>query len=248
MVRVPTYSTYINMMNGALKNKQLVDQYSFQSITGLKSQTYSGYGMSAYSIVSLEAALTVNNNYMENNSILEVELNTINTSLESIQSTIKDFKSMLTSFSGSVSDTSTQKDPDKTGGEITFTSDNKADYLGRSITINGTTYTFAEDAIGNNIDISAATSAQDVMDALENKLPANDKFTFNGTTFSYPLYTVDNRSSILNANGVKTGTPKSESSALTGNLTPDYTGGEISFSSNDINDYLGKTLTVNGTT
>ena len=42
MVRVPTYSTYINMMNGALKNKQLVDQYSFQSITGLKSQTYSG--------------------------------------------------------------------------------------------------------------------------------------------------------------------------------------------------------------
>lgn len=91
MVRVPTYSTYINMMNGALKNKQLVDQYSFQSITGLKSQTYSGYGMSAYSIVSLEAALTVNNNYMENNSILEVELNTINTSLESIQSTIKDF-------------------------------------------------------------------------------------------------------------------------------------------------------------
>ncbi|MBP3417671.1 MAG: hypothetical protein J6L67_00935 [Alphaproteobacteria bacterium] len=248
MVRVPTYSTYINMMNGALKNKQLVDQYSFQSITGLKSQTYSGYGMSAYSIVSLEAALTVNNNYMENNSILEVELNTINTSLESIQSTIKDFKSMLTSFSGSVSDTSTQKDPDKTGGEITFTSDNKADYLGRSITINGTTYTFAEDAIGNNIDISAATSAQDVMDALENKLPANDKFTFNGTTFSYPLYTVDNTSSILNANGVKTGTPKSESSALTGNLTPDYTGGEISFSSNDINDYLGKTLTVNGTT
>lgn len=147
------------MMNGALKNKQLVDQYSFQSITGLKSQTYSGYGMSAYSIVSLEAALTVNNNYMENNSILEVELNTINTSLESIQSTIKDFKSMLTSFSGSVSDTSTQKDPDKTGGEITFTCDNKADYLGRSITINGTTYTFAEDAIGNNIDISAATSA-----------------------------------------------------------------------------------------
>ena len=52
MVRVPTYSTYINMMNGALKNKQLVDQYSFQSITGLKSQTYSGYGItSAYNIL-----------------------------------------------------------------------------------------------------------------------------------------------------------------------------------------------------
>lgn len=248
MVRVPTYSTYMSLMNGALKNKQLVDQYSFQSITGLKSQTYSGYGMSAYSIVSLEAALTVNNNYMDNNSILQVELNTLSNSLESVQSTINDFKSMLTSFSGSVSDTSTQKDPDKTGGEITFSSDNKADYLRKSITVNGTTYTFAEDGIGNNIDINGAASAQDVMDALEAKLPANPDFSFNGTTFSYPLYTVDNTSSILDANGVTTGTPKTESVALVGNLTPDYTGGEINFSSDNVNDYLGKTLTVNGVT
>lgn len=248
MVRIPTYSTYINMMNSTIKNKQLVDQYSFQTITGLKSQTYSGYGMSAYNIVSLEASLKVNNNYMDNNSIIGVEVNTMGSSLDSIQKTINDFKSMLTSFSGSVSDTSTQKDPDKTGGEITFTSNNKADYLGKSITIDGTTYTFADDAIGNNIDINAATSAQDVMDALENKLPANPKYTFNGTTFSYPLYTVDNASSILNANGVTTGTPKSESNATVANLTPDYTGGEIKFSSNNINDYMGKTLTINGTT
>ena len=248
MVRVPTYSTYMSLMNGALKNKQLVDQYSFQSITGLKAQTYSGYGMSAYSIVSLEAALTVNNNYMDNNSILQVELNTLSKSLESVQTTINDFKSMLTSFSGSVSDTSTQKDPDKTGGEITFSSDDKADYLGKSIIVNGTTYTFAEDGNGNNIDISGAASAQDVMDALEAKLPANPDFSFDGTTFSYPLYTVDNTSSIIDANGVTTGSPKSESTALVGNLTPDYTGGEISFSSDDINDYLGKTLTVNGVT
>ena len=34
-------------------------------------------------------------------------------------------------------------------------------------------YTFAEDGNGNNIDISGAASAQDVMDALEAKLPAN---------------------------------------------------------------------------
>lgn len=248
MVRVPTYATYMGMMNSTIKNKQLVDQYSFQSITGLKSQSYSGYGMSAYSIVSLEASLKINNNYMDNNAILDVELKSMGTSLDSIQKSINDFKAMLRSFSGSVSDTSTQKNPDKTGGEITFTSNNKADYLGKSITIDGTTYTFADDAIGNNIDISAATSAQDVMDALENKLPTNPDFKFNGTTFTYPLYTVDNTSSILNANGVTTGLPKSESNATVGNITPDYTGGEISFSSNNKADYLGKTLTVNGTT
>lgn len=248
MVRIPTYATYIGMMNQTIKNREQVDLYSFQSITGLKSQTYSGYGMSAYSIVSLEASLKVNNNYMDNNNILGVELNTMNTSLDSIQKTINDFKSKLTSFSGLISNSSTQKDPDKTGGEITFSSNNKNDYLGKSIIIDGTAYTFADDALGNNIDISAATSAQDVMDALENKLPANPKYEFNGTTFKYPLYTVDENSSLLKANGVTTGSPKTESNAASGNITPDYTGGELNFSSDNIADYMGKTLTINGTT
>ena len=58
-MRVPTYATYMNMANATLKNKSLVDLYSFQSITGLKSMNYSGYGMSASSIVSLEASLGV---------------------------------------------------------------------------------------------------------------------------------------------------------------------------------------------
>ena len=67
MTRIPTYATYINMMNQTIRNKETFDLYNFQSITGLKSQSYSGYGMSAYSIVSLEASLTVTNNFMENN-------------------------------------------------------------------------------------------------------------------------------------------------------------------------------------
>ena len=52
-MRVPTYATYLNMTNATIANKNLVDLYSFQSITGLKAQNYSGYGMSASSIVSL---------------------------------------------------------------------------------------------------------------------------------------------------------------------------------------------------
>ena len=50
-MRVPTYATYLNMTNATIANKNLVDLYSFQSITGLKAQNYSGYGMSASSIV-----------------------------------------------------------------------------------------------------------------------------------------------------------------------------------------------------
>ena len=249
MVRVPTYATYINMMNGALKNKQLVDQYSFQSITGLKSQTYSGYGMQAYSIVSMEAALSVNNNYMSNNEIISVELDTMNTSLDSIQKTINDFKSALTAFSGGVAGSTTQGKTDPTGGEITFTSNDPDDYIGKTIIIDGTEFKFATDSNGNNIDISGKTTSAEIMTALKDKVnasfPDND-FNFNGSTFTYPLNSVNENSTVLKATGVTTGEPKSESTATVGNITPDYTGGEITFSSNDINDYLGKTITVNG--
>ena len=64
-MRVPTYATYLNMTNATIANKNLVDLYSFQSITGLKAQNYSGYGMSASSIVSLEATRGVTSTFME---------------------------------------------------------------------------------------------------------------------------------------------------------------------------------------
>ena len=97
--------------------------------------------------------------------------------------------------------------PDYTGGEISFTNDNTADYLGKTITVNGTQYTFANDGTGNNIDISGAANAQDVMAALKNKLPANVDFKFEDNKFSFPLYTIDGTSSVLNVDGVKTGEP-----------------------------------------
>ena len=87
-MRVPTYATYLNMTNATIANKNLVDLYSFQSITGLKAQNYSGYGMSASSIVSLEATLGVTSTFMENNKITEVEIKTMNTSMEAIQDAI----------------------------------------------------------------------------------------------------------------------------------------------------------------
>ena len=165
-MRVPTYATYMNMANATIKNKNMVDLYSFQSITGLKSMNYSGYGMSASSIVSLEASLGVTNTFMENNKITNVEIKTMNTSMDAIQKAINDFKSTLTNASGMDLDKIT---PDYTGGEISFTNDNTADYLGKTITVNGTQYTFANDGTGNNIDISGAANAQDVMAALKNK-------------------------------------------------------------------------------
>lgn len=225
MTRVPTYASYMNLMNQTLSNKAQFELYNYQSITGLKSPTYSGYGMSAYSIVNLEASLGVTSNFLENNKLLEIELKTMNTSMQAINDAVSDFKSMINSFSGSDIDKLT---PDYTGGELTFTDNNEASYLGRTITINGTQYTFADNGTGNNIDISGIAGesgtdgyAEKVMLALKDKIDPNGTypdFEFDGATFKFPLYTINGGSSILNAPGVETGEPYTMSQDQAHNL------------------------------
>ncbi len=210
MTRIPTYATYINMMNQTIRNKETFDLYNFQSITGLKSQSYSGYGMSAYSIVSLEASLTVTNTFMENNKILETELKTMSTSLDAVSKSINEFKSMLTSFSGMDLEDIT---PDYTGGEITFKSNSVADYLNKNITIDGVMYTFTDNdtpITGSEIiNINGLTSADEIMNALYTKVqPDNPDITIDGNKMTFPLYTVNGTSTILaDTNVVETGTP-----------------------------------------
>lgn len=217
MVRVPTYNSYMNLLNQTLNTKAQIDLYSFQTTTGLKAPTYAGYGMSAYNIVNLESALGVTKNFMENNKILDVELKAMNTSMQSINGAINDLKSMLNSFGASDTD---KMNPDQTGGEITFTDNNEAAYLGKTITIDGTKYTFADnDAEPNNIDLSAIHAdsgnddyAEKVMGLLKDKIdPAgtNPDYVFEGNKFSFPLYTINGSSTILGADGVKTGEPYS---------------------------------------
>lgn len=197
-----------------MKTKSQMDLYNFQAMSGLKSPNYSGYGMSASSIVSMEASLGVTKNFAENNKIIETELKTVNTSLEAVSKAINDMKSLLTKFSGMDLDSIT---PDYTGGEITFT-DNADVYVGTTLTVNGTTYTFVNDATDvdpDHIDLSALTPgtdtyANDVMNALKDKLQVTDAenfpdFTFEDGKFTFPYYTVDGESSVLDANGVKTG-------------------------------------------
>ncbi len=210
-MRVPTYASYVNLLNASLKNKEQLDLYSFQATTGLKSPTYAGYGATAFNIVSLEASLNVTKNFMANNDLLNIEIKAMNTSMESIYELINDFKSSLTSFSGNDLDLIT---PDYTGGEITFGSDNVADYVGKTLTIDGVKYTFANDGNGNNIDISQAKNGEEVLNALKSKLEnapnppeGFSEFTFEGNKVTFPLYTVNGSSSVLNVDGVTTGEP-----------------------------------------
>ena len=119
-MRIPTYSNYMNMARAINGNRELVDKYSYQSVTGLKHQTYSGYGMSAYNIVSMESTLKLNNTFMENNELANIELKTSNLAIETITDLLADFKNALTEFYGT---DLTRVSPDYTGGELTFLSD-----------------------------------------------------------------------------------------------------------------------------
>lgn len=192
-MRVPTYASYTGMTNAISQNKNLVDKYAFQSITGLKSQTYSGYGMSAYNIVSMESTLTVTNRFLENNKVVETELKTTNLAMQTITDALNDFKSMLNEFNGM--DLS-KVNPDYTGGELTFTSDDINTYLGKTLNINGTEYTFATTNGAADINISGLTSAEDIMKAVAAKV--NDKdFVYDNGKLSFPLYTINGTSTAL---------------------------------------------------
>lgn len=213
MVRIPTYNSYMNLLNQTLNIKSQIDLYCYQGTTGLKSPTYSGYGISAYNIVNLESALGVAQNFMENNKVLDVELSAMNTAMQSINDAVSDLKSMLNSFGASDAD---KMNPDQTGGEITFTDNNENAYLGKTITIDGVQYTFADNADEpNNIDLSVIQAdsgtegyAEKVMGLLKDKIdPAgtNSDYVFEGNKFSFPLYTINGSSTVLGADGVELG-------------------------------------------
>lgn len=44
MVRVPTYASYMSLLNQTMNTKSMLDLYSYQSNTGIKSPTYAGSG------------------------------------------------------------------------------------------------------------------------------------------------------------------------------------------------------------
>ena len=204
MVRVPTYNTYMNMISQNMSIKSQLDLYSYQAMSGLKSPNYSGYGMQAHTIVSLEAMLGVTQNFMDSNDVVKVELDAMSTAMDSVQQTLQDFKSALINASGM---DLTKTSPDYTGGQITFGNDNVADYIGTTININGTTYTFADTDGPNQINIGTATSGADVANAVKNTVAGGADFTVEGNTLSFPLYTVDGPSTVLDVDGVTTGEP-----------------------------------------
>ena len=209
-MRVPTAQSYANMLQLTLRNKSIFEHYNFQSLTGIKSPTYAGFGMQAFNVVSLEASLNITNNFLNNNSITQTECNMINTSLDSVYKRVSELKSIMSSFGAAATSGIT---PDITGGKLMFNNDTVSDYFNTTITVSGTQYTFTNGAGGpTDIDISAATNGTDVMNALQATVGSmSTAFVFNGNEFEFPLYTINGTSSVLNVSDVNTGDPVSMS-------------------------------------
>lgn len=104
MVRVPTYASYMNLLSTTMRTKAMVDMYSYQSTTGIKYANYGGYGMSASNIVNLEASMAVNENFSNNNVILNTTIEAMSTVMESVEDSVSSFKSQLNNALSALSD------------------------------------------------------------------------------------------------------------------------------------------------
>jgi hypothetical protein len=78
-----------------MNNKSLADWYSYQTSTGIKYANYSGYGMSAANIVNMESSLSVTENFLTNNSLINTSITAMSTVMDTIESSVSSFKSQL---------------------------------------------------------------------------------------------------------------------------------------------------------
>ena len=104
MTRVPTYANYMNLLNTSMKTKSMVDTYSYQATTGIKYANYAGYGMTSSNIVSMEASLSVTQNFMTNNVNLNTTITAQSTIMETIEDSVSSFKSQLNNALSALSD------------------------------------------------------------------------------------------------------------------------------------------------
>lgn len=95
MIRVPTYASYMTLVNQTMKTKAMANMYSYQAATGIKYANYAGYGMKASNIVNMEASLNVTQNFIDNNTVLNTSVKTMSTVLENIEDSVSSFKSQL---------------------------------------------------------------------------------------------------------------------------------------------------------
>ena len=90
-----SYTLYRSQMS-AIQSK--INDLSYQSVTGERYSSYDKYGLTSYRLVTLENEQKIVNQYLENNEITKVSLETMESAVDSIRSLLLDFQSSLTAF------------------------------------------------------------------------------------------------------------------------------------------------------
>ena len=114
MTRIPTTATYQLYLSEITKQKATINNLSYQVTTGNRYDSFDQYGLSTYRLLSLQNQQAITSKYIETNTITQIFLETQQSSVDAIRSTLTDIRSQVREFSSkdlvSMSENPTQEE------------------------------------------------------------------------------------------------------------------------------------------
>ncbi|MDR3374052.1 MAG: flagellin [Ancalomicrobiaceae bacterium] len=154
-MRVATFASTNTLMQAALRTQAQEADVTEQESSGLKSSNYGGLGSDAGKVVSLQASVTRSKAYSSAATSANQRTQQMYSSLGSIIDTLTSFKSELSSFDATTSDTGTSA----LKSDAATTLDSVVSALNAKF---GGTYLFAGSAVDTKpVDVSSMTAQTD---------------------------------------------------------------------------------------
>ncbi|MGD9639243.1 MAG: hypothetical protein AB7U85_09335 [Alphaproteobacteria bacterium] len=100
MSRVPTLASHNSFVRRMMDTQYNFSKYNLQSSTGQKSTTYSGLGgIDSYRLINMENEYQRTTNYITTNTITQVRLEQMSSSVDAIKTSLDEFQDALLAFS-----------------------------------------------------------------------------------------------------------------------------------------------------
>ncbi len=111
VIRIANLASNNSIVTRLLQSQSSLQELQAQVSTGKLSQTYAGISVASERLVNLENTRDALKNYSDGNSVMELRLNIASTTLESVRTTVKDFKGAVDNYaSGNTTDPTKIKD------------------------------------------------------------------------------------------------------------------------------------------
>lgn len=110
--RVSTFAMHGSYVSNMLMIQGRLDTAQTQVNTEMKSQTYAGLGNTSFRLVNMETQRAEAEHYVDANVAIELRLNMMQTSMDAMKKTIKDFSARLTDYQQNNSGVPTQEATD----------------------------------------------------------------------------------------------------------------------------------------